>query len=293
MKARQLWFRTALGICILLFAMAAMAGPIPLSNPYVSTAVSNYGTLGSGGSTSPGLLYDPTGNSNYGNNDILTPGDPFEGFYVSYNGILSTGNNNDGSSAAFGVHSPTVSGNTVTWTGSNGALSITNTYTLNGQTINIDTTLYALTNLSNVEFLRTLDPDPDVNMYGSYSTNNVLVNNDEVVASGQYSGQTVGLYSDSSIAHSAGVSYWSTIPGQYLEGTNVGDGDNTIGMAFNVGNMEQGSSVDLDYEYFVGATPNANSPVHVPTTTPECGSMTLLISGLLGFLTLKRRNMSL
>jgi hypothetical protein len=175
---------------------SAFAAPVAIQNGYVLAGVSDYGTLGSNGTTSPGILFDKTGAGNYGVNDFLTPGDPFEGFYVT-SSAGSAGSNNDGDSG-FGLHSPTaLSATSATWTGSSGAYGITNTYTLTTASGRSEIAIHTvLTNTSGsditgLEFLRTLDPDPDVNAFGSYFTNNTVVNSSTACGSGPDSGQTI------------------------------------------------------------------------------------------------------
>ena len=80
---------------------AAQAAPVMIEDGFVQAGVSDFGTLGSDYGTSPGILYDKTGMGNYGINDFLTPGDPFEGFYIkSTSGYW--GSNNDGGRSDFG-----------------------------------------------------------------------------------------------------------------------------------------------------------------------------------------------
>ena len=66
-----------------------------LENLYVKAGVNETtGTLGSGGNTSPGLLYDSTGTGTFNTSyDYLTPGSPFEGFTVKQDGTSYMNNN--------------------------------------------------------------------------------------------------------------------------------------------------------------------------------------------------------
>jgi len=59
-----------------------------LENDYVRAGVNaTTGTFGSGGNTSPGLLYDSTGTGSFNTSyDYLTPGSPFDGFSVKVDG---------------------------------------------------------------------------------------------------------------------------------------------------------------------------------------------------------------
>jgi len=284
--------KITLAVACLVAGAPAFATPASIQNGYVLAGVSDYGTLGSDGTTSPGILFDPTGKGNYGINDFLTPGDPFEGFYVT-SSAGSAGANNDGN-RGFGFNSPTaLSPTSATWSGSSGAYGITNTYTLTTAGGRSEIAIHTvLTNTSgsditNLEFLRTLDPDPDVNAYGSYFTNNTVVNSSTACGSGPKSGQTICIDADSSIAHNAGVSAaWSQNPADYLAGLNDGDGDYAIGLAFDIGNLAAGQSVSLDYDYAAGASISVVTP-----SVPEPQNVALMLAGLglMGVVARRRR----
>lgn len=284
--------KISLAAACLVTGASAFATPIAIQNGYVLAGVSDYGTLGSNGTTSPGILFDKTGTGNYGVNDFLTPGTPFEGFYVTSSAGFA-GANNTGSSS-FGVNTPTaLTATSGTWTGSSGAYGITNTYTLttaNGRSeIAIHTVLTNTSggDITGLEFLRTLDPDPDVNAFGSYFTTNAVVNSSTACGTGNSSGQTICIDTSSSIAHRAGVSGpWSTNPSDYLAGVNDGDGDYAIGLAFDIGNLAAGQSVSLDYSYAAGASIDVVTP-----SVPEPTNMALMLAsiGMIGVVARRRR----
>lgn len=273
--------KITLAVACIVAGASASAAPISIQNGYVLAGVSDYGTLGSNGTTSPGILFDKTGAGKYGVNDFLTPGTPFEGFYVSSSAGFA-GANNTGSSS-FGAHSPTALTSTSgTWSGSSGAYGITNTYSLttaNGRSeIAIHTVLTNTSgaDITGLEFLRTLDPDPDVNAFGSYFTNNTVVNASTACGSGPKSGQTICIDTNSTLAHKAGVSKpWSTTPSDYLSGLNDGDGDYAIGLAFDIGNLAAGQSVSIDYSYAAGASIDVVTP-----SVPEPANLALMVAGL-------------
>ena len=100
---------------------------------------------------------------------------------------------------------------------------------------------------------------------------------DWVHAEGTYTGLTIGLYSTSSYTHNTGVSStWSRDPDDYLGGSNSENGDNTIGIALDFGNLANGESVTFDYAYVMG---DSLENVDIPAV-PEPATMLLL--GLAG-----------
>ncbi len=275
--------QTALAAALALAgATSAFATPVAIQNPSVLAGVSDYGTLGSNGGTSPGILFDPTASGHYGVNDFLTPGTPFEGFYMTWAGG-GIGSNNTGSTS-FSATSPTLlTPTSATWTGSAGGWTVTNMYSLTTvgarSEIAIHTTLTNTSgsDISGLQFLRTLDPDPDVNAFGSYDTVNTLPSSNVACGTGSQSGQTICIEStDNDYAHRAGISApWSTNPGDYLAGTNDGNGDNAIGVAFDIGTVGAGQTVSLDYDYATGATISVVTP-----SVPEPENAALLLAGL-------------
>lgn len=276
------------GVALLSFAVSAFATPATLQNAYVLAGVSDYGTLGSNGNTPPGILYDKTGTSSYGINDFLTPGTPFEGFYVTAvdSGGYYSNNSGGGNFGTWGLTQNSATSVTASATSQDGLLGITNAYslaTIGGRSvISITTTLTNLGvgRLTGLEFLRTLDPDPDVNAFNSYDTTNAVVSNNEACGTGVSSGQTICIFTDSTYAHKAGVSSpWSTSPADYLAGVSDGNGDYAIGIGFELGDLAGEGSLSFTYGYALGAS---RDDATTGGTVPEPTTALLFATGLFG-----------
>ena len=156
---------------------SAFAASVIMEGNYVRTAISDNGTLGYGSSTSPGLLHDPDGTGTFGIDDYLTPGTPWEMFSVSSEetGLLTNNNTSTSTGDISGSIEPGATTSSVTWSGTYDVyFTITHEYTLatDSERIDIVTTITALSNLTDLEFARAIDPDPDVRTYGSYYTVN-------------------------------------------------------------------------------------------------------------------------
>ena len=250
-----------------------------MTGDYVQTAVSSDGTLGFGSTSNPGIKHDPTGTGTFGIDDYLTPGTPWEAFSVMSNETWLATNNNARSDAIttdslLVLDEIAPYDHYIRWTGHYGdSFSIQTDYYFNDgdERINMTTKITALGDLTDVSFLRGLDPDPDVMTYGSYDTVNGrgydsngdgdfddagdLSPEDWVHSEGMSTGLTIGLYSDSDYLHNTGVSSgWSYNPEDYLDGVMDGDGDYTIGLAFYFGDMTAGQEISFDYAYIMGDT---------------------------------------
>lgn len=279
-------------------SLSAYASTVAVQDGFVKAGVNDRGTLGSGGSASPGILYDSSGAGNYGINDFLTPGSPFEGFYITGDNGLGYCSNNSGVDCVFATSSPTaISSTQASWQGTSGDgnLTVTNAYTLTTlggrSVISISTTLTNNSGgtLSGLEFLRTLDPDPDVNAFNVYNTDNTIVSDDQACATGTASGETICIFSFSPFGHKAGVGapagfdsssfeIWDTSPADYLAGVDAGNGDNSIGMGFMLGDLGAGSSVTFDYGYALGGS------LAIAAGVPEPSGLAMFGLGLLGLL---------
>jgi hypothetical protein len=294
-------------------AGTAQATSIILEGDYVKTAVSDDGTLGYGSGISPGILYDKTGTGTFTIDDYLTPGEPYESFSVrvgSAGSDLYSNGNSHGDDITKTAMADTSAGtdNSISWSGEVASLfTIDHEYFFGdtGENIEITTTITALTALDDVSFVRVLDPDQDVRTAGTHRTINGLGRDanadgdfDDVGdtaisdwsrSEGATTGLTIGLFSDSSYDHAAGIdSSWSRDPSTYLTLQDDGDGDYAIAMAFWFGALAAGDVVSFDYSYVMGETLATVTP---PGTgeVPVPAALFMFAPALLGFFGLRRK----
>ncbi len=236
-----------------------------------------------------GIDYDETGTGTWTGYDFVKPGSPYE-FY-------SIGVNNSSSAAGYAYGDPfssttvnTSAGSTLSTltTGNYGLLGISQNlwYTTNGGTINFSV---SLTNngtvaMNNVVYARGIDPDQDVYAGGGYSTTNTIVDQNLVIASAPVTDWTIGIYSDSSYAHTPSIrSDWSADPYSLLNPVNNGNGDWTINMAWDIGTLDAGQTATINYQYRIAETSGeVITPPSVPETASTLGLFGLAMVALFG-----------
>ncbi len=243
-----------------------------LQNDWVKAGVNtNTGTLGSGGSTSPGLLFDPSGTGTFNASyDYLTPGAPFDGFSLKVDGVNKT-NNNMGSAGIAKTGGLTLSNSntTLTWTGASAYggnnWTVSNAYTLGvGKPyIDITSTIVAGGAASNVYFAKFIDPDSQGMPGDSSSTDNVLgygaiPSTNVAFSEATVSRYALGLYSAGSNVR-AGINGWNTDAASYINadascGTGVlyCNADHTIGLTFTWTGVNSGDTLTASYAYIFG-----------------------------------------
>lgn len=277
-------------IALLALAGTSLSTPVFASPPflagkYIKIGVNgSTGTLGSGGNNPPGILYDGTGTGTFNPSyDYLTPGSPFEGFTLSGTkggSAFQANANNDSSYHLAGggqwtstgladysgvAHGGSTYDQRMVWTGtyqSGGVdfFKITNDYFFNvdGQQLNIVTTVEALTDLTGLNFARYTDPDARAAAGDSSATKNFIgasgvAASDIVYAEALVSKYVIGLFTTDSTTHKAAVTSWTQNPALYVAGGQVrAQGDDTIGLGFNLGNLLSGSSLSIGYKYIFG-----------------------------------------
>ena len=245
---------------------ATATGMGVLENEWVKAGVNGTaGSFGSGGNTSPGLLFDPTGTGTFdAGYDYLTPGSPFDGFAVKVDGTNYS--NNNGRSNSITGTGLTDSENTLSWSGSvTGVFDITNTYTLAPNTpyIDITSSITMGVDATTLSFGRFIDPDSQGMPGDSSSTDNVLgygviPSTNVAFSEATVSRYALGLYStDSNVT--AGITGWSQDADAYINadascGTGVlfCNADDTIGLSWTWTGITAGDILTANYAYIFG-----------------------------------------
>lgn len=257
-----------------------VAGMGILQNEWVRAGVNgDTGTLGSGGSTSPGLLFDPTGAGTFNPSyDYLTPGSPFDGFSLKVDGENKTNNNAGGGGLGivkdnFSLTNSAEGVNTLSWAGvatmAGGDWFIENHYTLmpNKPYIDITTQIenQSPVTAEHVWFAKFIDPDSQGMPGDSSSTDNVLgygiiPSTNVAFSEATTSRYALGIYTTNTNV-TAGINGWSTQADGY-NGTsytdadgnpvNYGNSDDTIGISWHWTNVAPGDILTANYAYIFG-----------------------------------------
>ncbi len=237
-----------------------------LENNWVKAGVNkNTGTFGSGGGTSPGLLFDPTGTGTFNAGfDYLTPGSPFDGFSLKVDGTNAF-NNNTGMSSFVDPDGLVDGVNTLTWSGTrafgSSSWDVTNVFTLGTTSpfVDVTTTITAGSAASSVWFGKYIDPDSQGVPGDSSSTDNVLgygsiPNNHVAFSEATVSRYALGLFSTNSNVD-AGIAAWTQEADGYttsIYGADYGNGDDTIGLSWNWTGVSVGDILTASYAYIFG-----------------------------------------
>jgi hypothetical protein len=243
-----------------------------LENDYVRAGVNKTsGTFGSGGNTSPGLLYDSTGTGDFNTSyDYLTPGTPFDGWSIKIDDTNTT-NNNTGTASWTDSDGLSDGDGTLTWQGTNSSYSswqVEHIYSLGAtsQYIDITTNITAGSDASAVYFGRFIDPDARAASGDSSATDNVLGYSGIPDSNVSFSEATVsryalGLYSTNTNVDAGISSGWTiqadgytTSPYTDSDGNtvNYGTGDHTIGLTWSWTGVSAGDILTADYAYIFG-----------------------------------------
>ena len=276
-----------------LYASSASAAGVVLTGNYLQVSVSDQGTFGQGGGVRPAFVHDPTGTGTFDlDTDYIAPGIPHDGFSLIASQFGFTQNENAGITGfGFGPVTTLLGAdargyaNAVSWTGGlAGFLSITNSYFFNpgDERVLIETSILALSDLTNLAFARSVDPDSGTTTSINQRGNATLSIDDFVGSESVANGRTLALVNinDGGYAHTTQInaSCCSNInPYDVLNhvGGDLGlssTGDHGLNLAYNIGSLSQGSGATFQYAYAAGlglddiVIPPPNGAIPEPAT---------------------------
>lgn len=232
-----------------------------------------------------GIDYDKNGTSSWTTFDVLKPGTPFQFNAIGVNGQwASSGYSSGNNFSATTTDSSSGTLNATTTTGSYSDLNYTQYlyFDDNSGVIHFKVTLTNSTrsDLSNLAFATSFDPDQDVYAGGGYETTNTI-GSDRVVAYAPVTQWGVAIVGDGTKSVS---SSWIENPYDLFVGMDDGNGDNTIAMAWGLGSLGAGQSWEINFDYALGTDSSGHTdPVPEPTT------IILFGTGLIGLAAASRR----
>ena len=267
-------FKHAVTAALLCWSAVTVAQTYVLENEYIRAGINNTtGTLGSGGNTNPGIQYDYSGTSTFNPRyDYLTPGSPYEGWAVRIDNTDGTkfklyGNNNagfqmDSNTNVAGAWAATPTASSAVWAGSTTEFDIQHTYSLPSaqKYLDITTRLDAKVAMPHLYFGRYIDPDAVAAPGDSSATDNVrgygiIPKTNVVFSEATVSRYALGLYSSQVGGVNTSIQGWTSDPKNYynnVDGYDVGNGDDTIGIGFYAANVVSGDILTWKYAYIFG-----------------------------------------
>jgi len=297
MKRKIFLLVVLVGIFLLLNPGIGQADYFVLTGNYLQVSVGSGGALIDDDAT-VGLKFDPTGSGDFSGPDFIMPGSPFEFYSVGIDGDwYSAGYDAWDGINPFDMTTIDNSGSGTLRADSTGGtfydlgLSQALYFDADGSVIHFEVTL---TNNStsetmyNVVYARGVDPDMDWDLFGDddgdyYDTVNWF-EFDRVGSQGPYSGLILELVDLTGGGIQSIDGGWNEDPYMLLTGMNDGDGDNTINLAWSIGDLGPGESALLEFDYVIEQGEGGG-----PSPVPLPAAVWLLGSGLVGLVGLRRK----
>lgn len=242
-------------------------------NGYIRYTINGYGEGALGDSSvGVGMMYDATGNGDYGSDDYIRPGAPWEGYAVWINDSWYIGGSDQGTWPSGTVYFdiPTyvwkVSEEHFVLMKGNPSIGylVMHYVTFFGEAIIRIKMQY--TNTSNVSVTlkatRGIDPDVDVYAYGTYDTDNqrgylTIPATDLVYSIGTYSNKPLSLFTNGNgfTHNTAVIGAWPTynIPDILSGRADSGRSDDAICCAWDCGSLPSGDSAFVTCYYICGS----------------------------------------
>ncbi len=293
----------AAGAAALAVATPASASGVIYTGNYLQVSVSDRGTFGQVGNVSPAFVHDPTGTGTFDlSTDYISPGTPHDGFSMISDQFGFTENGNAfGTGFGTGVVTTLVGAaargyaNAASWTGGlTGLLTVTNSYFFNpgDERVLIETSIVALSDLTNLAFGRSVDPDSGGTISINQRGNATLGVDDFVGSESATNGRTLALVNidDSGFGHTTQINGFccgNINPYDVLAhtGSDLGDsstGDHGLNLAYNIGSLSAGSTATFQYAYAAGL---GLDDIVIPPpdgAVPEPSTWLMLIVGFMG-----------
>jgi hypothetical protein len=271
----------------MLLAVSAPPSRAIGSNSFVLTGNWVQAGIGSGGgiiddALTVGLKYDKTGAGSFSAVDYLVGSVGLEFYSLRINGVWKAAGtvygNNFGAFTDYGDSH--LSAQTIFTYGDLWVNQVVY-FGLNNDTLsfNIFGVNYGSVTLTDVVYARGLDPNPDMIPFGVADTINTITGN-KVRALGGWSGLYIELVDHTGFGVPTVDYNWTAYPNDLLVPHNDGDGDNTINLAWNIGNVGPGEYFFLYFDYVLGDPPPLYGPQ--PAHTPLPAPVWLVGAGLLG-----------